>query len=211
MLSTQNLILLPDKQSLRKICKAIAVLDAIISQEWQYRYYSFNSKWTEGEEFFEMRNGQGDQMLILFREDGCVINGFAHEYRQPSKKHLTENMPLIFKEFIFGEPVKSVGTTFCLWTTESEKWQTGRSKSHKNNSEKMLAIFDGNPQTYLEWATGYFEGSYAENGIPLDTVKEIYSGDVLTKKMVLSLVDELEDWQMLQEDLMEIAYPYNFA
>lgn len=79
MISTTNPDALPNKKALQNICKSIAVLDAIISQEWEYRYYSYNYQWGENEEFFEMRNGEGDQMLILFREDGCVINGFAHE------------------------------------------------------------------------------------------------------------------------------------
>jgi hypothetical protein len=39
------------------ICKAISVLDAIICQEWQYRYYSFNSEWDTNEQCLQMRNG----------------------------------------------------------------------------------------------------------------------------------------------------------
>lgn len=74
----------------------------------------------------------------------------------------------------------------------------------------MLNIFDGNPQTYVDWATGYFEGSYKESGIPFQTVSRIYEGRMLTKEMVLSIVDELEDWEQLKTDLDEIDYPYNF-
>ncbi len=32
-------IILDGRKSLETICKAVSVLDAIISQEWQYRYY----------------------------------------------------------------------------------------------------------------------------------------------------------------------------
>ncbi len=74
----------------------------------------------------------------------------------------------------------------------------------------MLYIFDGKPQTYIDWATEYFEGSYKESGIPLATVSKIYNGETLTKDMVLSTVDELEDWEQLEKDLIEIDYPYNF-
>ena len=28
--------------------------------------------------------------------------------------------------------------------------------------------------------------------------------------MVLSIVDELEDWEQLEKDMMEIDYPYDF-
>ncbi|OIV39832.1 hypothetical protein [Flavobacterium johnsoniae] len=74
----------------------------------------------------------------------------------------------------------------------------------------MLNIFDGKPQTYIDCATEYFEESYKESGIPLDTVSKIYNGQILTKEMVLSIVDELEDWKQLENDLIEINYPYKF-
>jgi hypothetical protein len=210
MISTKDYSLLPDRKSLEAICKAISVLDAIISQEWQYRYYSFNSKWDKNERCLQVRNGSGEEMHILFREDGCAINGFAHEFEEKDKAKLTHKVPTIFNEFILGEPVTSIGTTFCLWTTELKNWQVGQLDNFEDNSEEMLNIFDGQPQTYIDWATDYFEESYKESGIPLDTVKKIYDGQTLTKEMVLSIVDELKDWEQLEKDMIEIDYPYDF-
>ena len=74
----------------------------------------------------------------------------------------------------------------------------------------MLKIFDGIPQTYIDWATVYFEGYYHEDGIPLPTVTDIYKGEPLTKPMVLSIVDSVDNWEQLENDLNEINYPYNF-
>ncbi|GGG99775.1 hypothetical protein [Pedobacter zeae] len=210
MISTKNLSLLPDRTSLETICKAISVLDAIICQEWQYRYYSFNSEWDTNEQCLQMRNGAGDEMHILFLHEGSAINGFAHEYKQQNKTKLTTNLPSIFDEFIFGEPVASIGTTFCIWTSEPKNWQVGQLENIDDHSGEMLSIFDGDPQTYIDWATDYFEGSYKESGIPLETVSKIYNGQTLTKEMVLSIVEELEDWEQLETDLKEINYPYNF-
>ena len=210
MISTKNYSKLPDRENLKKICKAISVLDAIICQEWQFRYYSFNSKWSENERILQMRNGEGDEMHILFRNDGCTINGFAHEYEQQNIEKLTSNLPEIFHEFTFGEPIKSIGTTFCLWTTEPKNWQVGQIENYEDNSENMLGVLDGNTQTYIDWAEEYFEESYKESGIPIETVAKIYNGETLTKEMVLSIVDELEDWEQLEEDLKEIDYPYSF-
>lgn len=210
MIATKDFKLLPSKNSLQNICKAISVLDAIICQEWEYRYYSYNSKWGEDEEFFEMRDGSGDLMNILFLEKNCVINGFAHEFQKNQKSDLTTNLPEMYNDFIFGEPVASLGTTFCLWTNETGNWEVGLIKDYNDNSEELLAIFDGNPQTYIDWASDYFEDSYKETGIPLNTVTEIYQGKILTKEMVLSLVEEIEDWKLLEEDLKEINYPFDF-
>jgi hypothetical protein len=206
LISTKNKDLLPDRNKLKTICKAISVLDAVLSPEWEYRYYSYNRQWSDNEEFFEMRDGSGDQMLILFRHDGCVINGFAHEYDQPEKQKLTEGLPSVFDEFIYGEPVKTIGTTFCIWTTELRNWQIGQIANYQDNSENMLSIFDGNPQTYIDRANEFFDESSAGNGIPLNTVTDIYNGQTLTREMVLSIVNDFEDWEQLETDLNEIGY-----
>jgi hypothetical protein len=59
-ISTRDLTALPTMETLKKLTKSLAMLDAIIMREWDYRYYSFNSKWAEGEQMASMRNGQGD-------------------------------------------------------------------------------------------------------------------------------------------------------
>ncbi len=207
MISTKDYQLLPDSKTLQTICKALSVLDAILCQKWEYRYYSYNAQWADQEEVCEMRNGQGDQMLILFLRQDCAINGYVHEIKQPHKQQITENLPTLFDEFIFGEPVNTIGTTFCLWTTDRSSWQTGQLDGSDDNSEEMLSIFDGNPQTYIDWASEYYE----ESGISLKTVRQIYAGQPLTRAMVLSVVDELTDWSQLELDLQEINYPYNFS
>lgn len=209
MISTKNYDLLKDRKSVQSFCKAASVLDAILCQQWEYRYYSYNANWGEGEEFCEMRNGEGDQVLLLFTEEGCVINGFAHEVEQQDKVKLVKGLPVVFNEFVYGEPIASIGTTFCLWSIADAGWQIGEIDGTEDNSEELLRLFDGNPQSYVDWATGYFD-SFKESGIPLETVAAIYSGEMLTKEMVLSLVNELEDWDLLVADLEEINYPFEF-
>ena len=71
----------------------------------------------------------------------------------------------------------------------------------------MLNIFDGTTQAYIDWATDYYELDI----LPLETVSKIYNGQPLTKELVLSLVEELENWQQLENDLIEIDYPYSFS
>lgn len=210
MISTKDYSLLPDHNTVRAICKAISVLDAILCQDWVYRYYSYNCQWDVGEEFCEMRNGEGDQMLILLREDGCVINGFAHEFEQPDKSEITTGLPAMFESFIFAEPVNSIGTTFCLWKTEAGNWTRGGRAMIPDGSEELLKILDGQAQTYIDWATQYFAGSFKESGLSLETVTELYQGKTLTKAMIFSLIDDLEDWSQLAEDLAEIGYPLDF-
>lgn len=210
MISTKELQLLPDSNKLKETCKAMAVLDAILCQDWVYRYYSYNSEWSETEEFFEMRNGQGEQLLILFRAEGTVINGFSADAEPCIKAQLTDQLPEVFHEFIFGEPVHSAGTTFCVWKLGDQDWTTALPAAAQEISEELLSPLDGSPLTYVNWATDYFKGSYPETGIPLEIVTQIYNQQPLTRDLVNQLTAaELQDWEQLEEDLVEISYPYH--
>jgi hypothetical protein len=155
-----------------------------------------------------MRNGSGDHMLILFQNEGCVINGMTHEYYPKDKGKLTAGLPKVYYEFIFGEPVNSIGTTFCLWTIDKSIWRIGEPEDFEDGSAEMLAILDGNPQTYIDWATEYYEDSFVPSDNTYEVISEIYDGSVLTRAMILSLVDNLSDWGKLKDDLKEINYPF---
>jgi hypothetical protein len=211
MISTQDYRALPDAAALKTLCKALAALDAINSPDWEYRYYSYSADWAEGEEVMTMRDGEGDEMLILFRAEGCVINGFLHEYDQPDKAQITRGLPAYFDDFIFGEPVNSIGTTFCLWYTPAHGWQIGVLENEEDGSEELLSIFDGNPETYAEWADEYYGDETDRSPIAVAAVAQVYQGATLTKELVLRIVDALEDWPQLAEDLQAIGYPYHFG
>jgi hypothetical protein len=62
VISTRDLSLLPDVESLRRLWQSMAMLDAILSPDWEYRYYSFNAAWGAGEEMGSMRDGCGDSL-----------------------------------------------------------------------------------------------------------------------------------------------------
>ncbi|MFK8160831.1 MAG: hypothetical protein AB8H12_00065 [Lewinella sp.] len=234
-LSTKYLGLLPSPAELKIICKAISALEAIICQDWEYRYYSYQSGWSETEELFEMRNGQGDQMLILFSEQGTCINGFAHESEmngwkrakqnqkksffqklygsreklvQELPKGLVDDLPKVFNDFIFDEPIKSIGTTFCIWrTTTDQEWIMGNTPSfdnkYGNGSSYLLQLLDGSPMSYKRWAEDYYE----EIDLNLEAIEKLYNQTVLTKELIISINPEIEDIESLKSDLQEIGYP----
>jgi hypothetical protein len=79
MVQKQRLASFPDVESLKRLSQSLAMLDAILSPDWEFRYYSFNSKWNAGEMMASMRNGSGDDYFILFNSSGAIIKGFAHE------------------------------------------------------------------------------------------------------------------------------------
>ncbi len=245
-ISTQHLAELPEIKTLQKLCKALATLDAIISREWEYRYYSYNNAWDKikQEEYFQMRDGSGDEFQILFSQHAAIINGQAHESEmsnwitkeiQPvtfiekiyklfghkktiSEQHIwkgvVDSIPEEFKDFIFGEPIKSIGTTFCIWRKATDdNWKVGDIKFPKvkygDGSADLLYIFDNNPSTYKKWASDYYEEQFEEHKLKLDLVKHIYDFKPLTKDVVLGLNPVIDDFEKLKVDLNEIGYPYN--
>jgi hypothetical protein len=202
---------LPAAADLQRLAKALAALDAINSPDWEYRYYSYNAEWSENEQVLEMRDGEGDQMLVLFRPEGCVINGFLHEYDQPDLKQVTRGLPAAFDDFMFGEPVASIGTTFCLWYTPAHGWQHGIVENEDDGSEELLELFDSQPATYADWANEYYLDDTDRRLIAPDAVAAVYRHEPLTKEKVLAINEETTDWTMLAADLQEIGYPYNFS
>ncbi|MFT5645390.1 MAG: hypothetical protein ACI976_000060 [Aureispira sp.] len=208
-LSSNNLDLLLNSIQLKSLCQSIATLEAIISPNWEYRYYSYNKDWAKDEDFCQMRNGSGDEMLILFTKTGTVINGFAHESSFRDKDFITKDLPKEFQAFIFGEPVASIGTTFCIWNLESDtKWISNKKELKDKNlydgSEELLELFDGKPETFHQWAEDYYE---LEN-LPLALVKQIYDHAPITAEIVHQLNPALDDLEQLKKDLEEIGYAY---
>src|SRR5579859_6032415 len=114
---------LPPPEALRRRCRSLAMLDAILSPEWEYRYYSFNSRWAKGEMMASMRDGSGDTYFILFTAAGVALKGYAHEsalagYNVENRRPypgVLDDVPPEFERFL-KEPAFSMDfTTFCLW------------------------------------------------------------------------------------------------
>src|SRR5687767_9676969 len=125
VISTWDLSLLPDIQTLRQISQSLALLDAILSPEWQYRYYSFNAHWSAGQAMASMRNGSGDDYFCVFSSQGAVLKGFDHEskmspYRVKPPRLWTgiiETLPAEFREILSDAAFSLGDTTFCIWRT----------------------------------------------------------------------------------------------
>jgi hypothetical protein len=116
-ISTRNLKALPDLASLKRLLQAMAMLDAILQPDWQYRYYSFNAHWPKGQMMGSMRNGQGDEFFALFNNHGAFLKGFVHESpmaRIPSE-HFYRDLPREFDECRREAAFFPEDVTFCLW------------------------------------------------------------------------------------------------
>ena len=72
---------LPGIEDLRRRCRAGAMLDAILSPEWEYRVYSYTAEWGDGDAAAEIRDGSGNDCFIVFTPHGAFIKGVDHESR----------------------------------------------------------------------------------------------------------------------------------
>jgi hypothetical protein len=208
-ISTRNLAALPDIPALRQLTQSLAMLDAILCPEWEGRYYSFNSHWTESEMMASMRDGSGDEWFLLFSLAGAAMKGFSYESPMaaaPTLLGVLSDVPSVFGNFL-NEPAFSMNdATFCIWRTISDKqWQKGSiaypSGSDPDGSADLLFILDGEPRTYQRWAEEYYEVD-----VSLDIVAHVYAHLPLSEEIVTKLNNDIA-LSDLAADIIEIGYP----
>jgi hypothetical protein len=213
MISSRSLRELPDVDELKRICQSLALLDAILEPDWEYRYYSFDANWSDDEMLASMRNGTGDSFSILFNSAGAIIKGFAHESAMARHSADTgevwpgvlDHVPPDFETVLNDPAFVPEETSFCMWRRRGELvWQTGKIKfpdaDYADGSEDLLFILDGKPETYASWAA-----EYNERPLPLDAVKDVYAHKPLTQQLV-SRLNRNRSLEELEEDLNQIGY-----
>lgn len=214
MISTRNLGELPRINKLKQICQSLAMLDAILSPEWELRYYSFNAKWSPDSMLASMKTGSGDSFCILFCPAGAVIKGDAHEthfedFSVETGKPWPGVLDTVPKDFTYflDEPAFSVQeSTFCIWRKKMDHaWNIGEIKfpdeDDPDGSADLLAILDGDPKGYKNWGEEYYDQS-----IPISCVKHIYEHKPITPEVVKRLNPNIEVAD-LADDMNEIGYP----
>ncbi|WP_405828020.1 hypothetical protein [Streptomyces sp. NBC_01176] len=60
-------------------CRPLAILDVILSPDWEGRYYCMSAGWADGEEMTSMRNESGAEYSIVFSAAEVYVRGFDHE------------------------------------------------------------------------------------------------------------------------------------
>jgi hypothetical protein len=215
MVSMASLNELPNIEDLEQLCMSLAMLDAIMSPEWEYRYFSFNSKWADGERLASMRNGLGDEYFVWFSDPGVIIKGFDHESEMSPYANeklslwpgVLDQVPSEFQEFLGDPSMPPEYTTFCTWRLCSDsEWHIGQigypnSDPAADGSEWLLFALDENPATYTEFASEYYE-----TNVDPDVVRSIYEQTPLSDAIVKKLNSELKITDLLG-DIDEIGYP----
>lgn len=209
MISTRDLSGLPDIAGLRRLARSLATLDAILSPEWESRYYSFDSRWGGGDLMASMRNGSGDHWFALFTAGGVVVHGLDHEapmFRPGDPWPGIFTLPPELASFVDEPAFDTRNSTFCIWRRAgAAEWERGPvvfpTGDDPDGSARLLGILDGGPATYRAFAEEYYGAA-----IPLAAIQEVYRHQPLTKALVRELNPDAS-LEELQNDVDEIGYP----
>jgi hypothetical protein len=195
--SILNINDLPSIDEVKKITQALALVDAIIMPEWEYRFFSFNANWDgAGREMMaSMRDGSGSEYFINFTQGGVAGKVLSDDQLADASASLS-HVPDSFSGFK-SEPAFSLGNaTFFFWRSrDSSVW-----KSSPNNLAcyPLLGFLIGGFKAYLDWAEGYYEKS-----IDHDVLKDVFTSLTVNASQLSILNSELS-LEDLEEDLNEI-------
>lgn len=197
------------------------MLDAILSPDWDGRYYSYTQDWGGGSAA-EIRNGSGDNCFVVFTPAGGFIRGFDHESlmspwrTDPPElwQGLVDGVPDVFAEFL-TEPAFALegvfAATYCLWRQHSDSgWQTGPvvypehpGGISPDGADQFLneVLTDPTSLPYQQFARDYFE-------VQPDpaAVEHVFGLHPLTEQIVRRLNPDVR-LADLTDDINNIEYP----
>lgn len=214
MVSSRSLQSIPEIEPLRRVCQAIAALDAVLSPEWEFRYFTYQKNWDVGRQLASMRDEMGDEWYLLFTPAGAVLKGYVPDAAMAEPYHRTghswpgvvEDVPVPFREIFADERLAGRRATFCVWRfREENNWRRGHVQfppgPDPDGSEHLMSVLDGDPVTYARWAEQYYEIE-----IPFIEVRRIYMHRPMTEEMAKAL-NPKADWGSLIDELEKIGYP----
>lgn len=195
---------LPAPNQLKQLMQAMATLDAILSPEWEYRYYSFDARWSNSEQMGSIRNGHGDVFYVLFNEAGCILKGYSHEYPSAfASEAFYRTVPREFSKLIEEPAFSPQQVSFCYWcSTDVADWQSSVKEADIDEGAFfLLQDLDGDPVSYARFASDYFEVD-----IDLENIASVLRGTPMSKQLAKSLNPEV-DFSSLLRELAGIGFP----
>jgi len=207
---------LPDVAMVRRVSRALAVLDLVLCEEPGNRHYAFDARWSETEEAALMDNGSGDAYSLVFSPAGVYARGFNHESSMSPYRNefghtwpgMFDGLPDEFQEAMdepaFADEDGRRLVTTCFWRrTDDAQWSCGPVKNATDDGADELfeLLTDPRPEAYLTFAEDYYE-----QALELEAVRHVYALMPLTEYVVTSLNRDrrLTD---LAEEIAEIGYP----
>ncbi len=205
------------RNDLRKYLKAMAVLDVVMTPKKQAWLRRVNVSSIGKAHAFVIDNGSGDELVVIFTENGALIKGFDHEseYNQFAADEWDD---AFFEHTFSGLPEEFAGlldedgrdnTTFCMWCMDdSDMWIRNEQEKKDDDDDEddededdddggksyLLLYVRKTPEDWCNWAKDYYETEIAS-----DVVKKVYNGDPLTEEDVVKLNPERNAKEVFSE------------
>ncbi|MER5382315.1 hypothetical protein ABT040_18890 [Streptomyces sp. NPDC002688] len=208
---------LPDLPELHDLCLSIAVAEAVLNHGGAYRYYTFGAQGRDGEKWFSMRNGGGDEYDVVFSAAGAYIRGFDHESAMSPYADdkvwpgVLDTVPEVFRSAVEEPAFQDEDmpmVTCCLWREkEDDRWRTGRidfpeGERDPDGSGWMFAMLtERTPQAFRSWAKDYYE-----RPVDLDAVRDIYEQRPLDEDIVRRLNPKIS-LADVRDEIRATGYP----
>ncbi|MFE1285466.1 hypothetical protein [Streptomyces sp. NPDC058751] len=195
---------LPDIDSLKDLCRSMAMADAILNPDGE-RIHSYDARWSETEQVASMRNGSGDEYDIVFAPEGAYIRGFDHESPLSPYHHedvpkpwpgVLDSVPEAFRRYVeepaFTDEDGCPVVTVCLWReTDAPSWRTGRITFPEDHPDPdgshwlFELLLDPTPEAFRSFAEDYYEAP-----ADIETLRHIYALRPLGLPQILGLNPE---------------------
>ncbi len=200
-MSQKNFALpLPNRHIVKRVSRSLAILDSMIMPEWEYRYFSFDSKWSDVGAMASMRNGQGSWYYIVFGNKGAVIKGNNVDSALSRRcladgaclnNLLTEVTDDFVREMLL-EPAfdPGMGSLFA-WSMSDGAWMCPRSQQiGETGAGYLLKWISNDFHFYHKWAEEYYERE-----VPKDCVKLVFDlGDETPSEKVYAQFSDKGDY-----------------
>lgn len=213
MISTRNLTLLPDIDSLRQRLQQLAAIESVLAIEYGESRFEFHPKWDHSEQMGAFRNGSGDDVFAHFTHSGCIIIGFAHESKMsPYRTNppelwpgLLSDVPEEFKASLEEPAFDIASTTFIVWRRATDReWETSAieysNDEYGDGSHELLANLIYTAEEFAEWLSGNYEVE-VDSGI----VSSVFANNPLTNQQLSTLNPDATTKQ-LRKAVMETGY-----
>ena len=199
---------LPELDRLRRLTRALAVLDAIMEPRWDLRLFSFDAAWHEGEQMASLRDGSGDNWFCWLGPPGAAIVGFAHE--AAVRPGLLDGVPDVFRAGVLEEPAFSIDeTTFLVWREHGDRaWQATAAAidaAEADDLDGARSLLEPLLRDQPAWYVGFAAGYHSAKVDP-EAVAAIYAGAPVTPSMCAALNPD-RDVDAALEEVSTMGHP----
>lgn len=191
-----------NKADFIRIQQRIALLEAILSPEWEYRYFSFNAHWAPNQMMASMRDGSGSEWFALIDDYGIAI---AARIPCPADTTVFQNLPEHWQyENFLHEPaftnVMKHGS-FCAYKADSEpEWTIHVAPENISAFAELFFAVNGDVDAYCDFVVDYYE----QDDLDRESVRNIINSPALSEADILAFAPDV-DLDALQQDLHEIG------